>query len=251
MDRPDISRLNKNRGIFLNVGFITALMMTIMAFNYTVHDAPEKYKAPKPIEQDELVEVRRTIQKKKTLPPPPALKASNEIIDEEIIFNPEPEPIDPIITTEPVTDPVKPKPRMNVRPSAPPIVLPAEPKYTAPEVPFVVVEQMPRFSGCEEMGLSDSEIKQCSDKKMLEYIYSRIKYPSMARETIIEGTAVVSFVVEKDGSLTNLKIIREIGGGCGSEVVRVVKDMPNWIPGEQRGVKVRVQFNLPVKFKLD
>ncbi len=249
MDRPDISRLNKNRGLYLNVGFIAALSLTIWAFNYTVYETTEEYKVPTEMEEEELIPVQRTAQLKKTLPPPPSVNPSNEIFEEEVVFTPEPEPIDPIIVPDaPIVDP---KPIVKVRPPAPKVVVPVEPIDEGPEMPFMVVEQMPRFAGCEGQKLNDSEMKQCSDKAMLEYIYSKIKYPSIARENGIEGTAVVSFVVEKDGSLTDLKVARDIGGGCGREVIRIVKNMPDWIAGEQRGRKVRVQFNLPVKFKLD
>ena len=66
----------------------------------------------------------------------------------------------------------------------------------------------------------------------------------------IQGKGFVTFVVEKDGRGTNIKILRGIGGGCDEEAIRVVKNMPNWIPGKQRNVPVRVQFNLPISFVL-
>jgi len=62
---------------------------------------------------------------------------------------------------------------------------------------------------------------------------------------------VVSFVVEKDGSVTDPKILRDLGGGCGKEALRIVQAMPKWVPGKQRNQPVRVQFNLPVRFKLE
>ncbi|MBR3939337.1 MAG: energy transducer TonB, partial [Bacteroidales bacterium] len=66
----------------------------------------------------------------------------------------------------------------------------------------------------------------------------------------ITGRVFLTFVVEKDGSIANARILRDIGGGCGQEALRVVKSMPKWTPGEQRGRPVRVQFNLPVSFEL-
>ncbi|PKP34305.1 MAG: energy transducer TonB, partial [Bacteroidetes bacterium HGW-Bacteroidetes-15] len=65
-----------------------------------------------------------------------------------------------------------------------------------------------------------------------------------------QGTVYVTFVVEPNGSISNVKLLRDIGGGCGTEAIRVVKAMPKWQPGKQRGKAVRVQFNLPVKFIL-
>jgi protein TonB len=66
----------------------------------------------------------------------------------------------------------------------------------------------------------------------------------------VQGKVYVTFVVEVDGSITDVKVLRGIGSGCDDEAVRVVKSMPKWVPGKQRGVPVRVQFNLPINFKL-
>ena len=118
---------------------------------------------------------------------------------------------------------------------------------------FKVVEEMPRFPGCET--LVESERFNCSQKRLLEYIYTNIKYPAEARKNSIEGRSVAQFVVEKDGSISNVQIVRAIGGGCDEEVQRVVMSMNDmaekWIPGRQRGKDVRVQFTLPVSFKLE
>lgn len=120
---------------------------------------------------------------------------------------------------------------------------------------FKVVEEMPRFPGCEEQDLSAYEKRQCSNRKLLEFIYEEIKYPEEARKNEVSGMAVVQFIVEKNGSVSNVQAIRNIGSGCGAEAVRVVERMNErgirWIPGKQNGKKVRVQFNLPVSFKLN
>ena len=84
----------------------------------------------------------------------------------------------------------------------------------------------------------------------INFINKHIKYPKEARKNNIEGPVYVSFIIEKDGSITNINLIRDIGGGCGEEAMRVVKLMPKWNPGKQNGEFVRVQFMLPFKFKL-
>lgn len=104
-----------------------------------------------------------------------------------------------------------------------------------PEV-FVIVEDMPEFPGGQEA--------------MLEFLYSNIQYPKEASKNGIEGLIVVNFWVMEDGSLTNVEVKRAIGGGCDEEAVRVIKSMPNWIPGKQRGKAVIVSYNLPVRFAL-
>jgi protein TonB len=90
---------------------------------------------------------------------------------------------------------------------------------------------------------------------MLEFVYGNIRYPKPARRQGVEGICVVSFVVEKDGRLTNIRLRRDIGAGCGEEVLRVVQLMNEqdirWIPGKQDGEVVRVEFNLPVQFRLE
>ena len=85
---------------------------------------------------------------------------------------------------------------------------------------------------------------------MYAWIERNIQYPTLARNNKIEGKVYVTFVVESDGSISNPKILRDIGGGCGAEVIRILNQMPRWIPGKQRGKPARVQFNLPVNFQL-
>lgn len=114
---------------------------------------------------------------------------------------------------------------------------------------YKIVEQMPRFPGCETEEVSESEKTKCAQDKMFKFIYDNIHYPAQARIKGIGGRVVVRFVVEKDGSISNTEIVRDIGGGCGKAAINVLKKMPNWIPGKQRGKPVRVQYNLPVKFQ--
>ena len=118
----------------------------------------------------------------------------------------------------------------------------------SPEV-FKVVEQMPEFPGCNDVDASEQ--KKCRQKEMLMFIYKNIKYPEAARKEGLQGTNIVRFIVEKDGSISNEEMTKSIGGGTDVECLRVVRSMPKWLPGKQRGVPVRVQFNLPIKFKLE
>jgi periplasmic protein TonB len=104
------------------------------------------------------------------------------------------------------------------------------------EPPFIVVEKMPEFPG----GINS----------MNEFLAKNMKYPRLAVETGIQGIVFATFVVEKDGSITGIQILHGIGGGCDEEAIRVIRQMPKWDPGKQRGVPVRVQLNLPVKFVL-
>ncbi len=89
------------------------------------------------------------------------------------------------------------------------------------------------------------------EAELLKYLAENIKYPPLARENNIQGQVVLSFVVGKRGEITDVTIIKDIGGGCGKEAVRVVESMPRWIPGEANGNPVKVRFVLPVRFKLE
>lgn len=86
---------------------------------------------------------------------------------------------------------------------------------------------------------------------LYKYLAQNIKYPEIARQNGITGKVYVTFVVEKDGSITNVRVLRDIGGGCGAEAVRVVESMPNWKPGKMGKQVVRSEFNLPVNFNLE
>jgi len=115
---------------------------------------------------------------------------------------------------------------------------------------FIIVEEMPRFPGCENE--EDENTKSlCSNKKLSEFISNNIIYPEIARSNNIEGTVYISFVVEMNGSISNHTIVKEIGGGCGSEALRVINMMPIWIPGNNDGKAVRVQLSLPIKFEFE
>ena len=98
---------------------------------------------------------------------------------------------------------------------------------------FIVVEKNPRFNG-----------------DLNEWLSRHLKYPAMARENNIQGRVYVTFIVEKDGSITNVEILRSADPVLDAEALRVVKSMPKWEPGKQRNMAVRVKFTLPITFRL-
>lgn len=102
--------------------------------------------------------------------------------------------------------------------------------------PFTVVEEMPRYPGGEDA--------------MINYISANLKYPKEAQNAGIQGRVTVRFVVEKDGSITDVKVIRELDPSCDAEAIRVVEEMPKWTPGKQKGVAVPVFFTLPIIYRL-
>ncbi len=102
---------------------------------------------------------------------------------------------------------------------------------------YQIVEQMPKFPGGESA--------------LMEYVSKNVVYPEEAKEKEIQGRVFIGFVVEKDGSIGEVKVLRGIGGGCDEEAVRVIKGMPKWKPGMQKGKPVRVSYQIPIYFKLD
>jgi len=101
---------------------------------------------------------------------------------------------------------------------------------------FITVETMPEYPGGEQTRLS--------------FLANNIRYPKEEMAIGIQGTVYVQFVIEKDGSISNTKILRGVSSNIDKEVIRVVKLMPNWKPGTQKGEAVRAQFNMPVRFIL-
>jgi len=117
-----------------------------------------------------------------------------------------------------------------------PVMTEEEPEVEEEQV-FIVVEEMPSFPGGETA--------------RLEFLARNLVYPALAREAGIEGTVFITFVVQKDGTVGEVRVLRGIGGGCDQEAMRVVRSMPAWHPGRQRGMPVKVQFNMPIRFELN
>ena len=122
--------------------------------------------------------------------------------------------------------------------------------FTTEELYFSRPEKFPIFSEECKGIVEGGELKMCSDRKMLEALYREIRYPEEARRIGIEGTIVIEFVINKEGKVTNPKIVREIGGGCGEEGLRVVKKFKWSKPGEEDDKAVNTIFYLPIKFRL-
>ena len=109
--------------------------------------------------------------------------------------------------------------------------------------------RMPMFPGCG--GLSDYlQRKSCADRILLEWIYANIRYPMRARELGVEGMAIVRFVIDKEGYVTDVESINGLNEDVRKEIVDLVSHMPRWEPGMQNGEYVNVVFNLPINFKL-
>lgn len=250
-DDVDVFRMHTT---FLYLGLIGVLVVAVSAFNWTDYDdGPVAQTVTYDMDFDLEVEPPPATAEAPPPPPPPPPTVIEEVPKDIVMEEDEFEFIDQSIdATTSIDAPIL----EETVEDAPPPPPPPPPRPKEPEVAeiFKIVEEMPRFPGCETAGLSIAEKKACSDKKLMEYLYSEVNYPGLARENNIEGMVVVGFIVNADGSISDIQVLRDIGAGCGEEAKRVVAKMnelpDRWIPGKQRNVPVRVMFTLPIRFKL-
>ena len=219
--------LEKRRGLYLEIGLVVILVAALVAFNVKSYDQ-EQVEVTQRTAIDEVEDIVIQTQQEE-LPPPPPPEAPEVVTELNIIEDDAKSDNEIGIVNAEVTDKTE-----NIEIT--PVVVEQEEEEDE-QVIFQVVENDPEFPG----GL----------EAMYKFLAQNIKYPQLARETNITGKVYVTFVVEKDGSVSNARVLRDIGGGCGAEAIRVVKSMPKWTPGKQRGKAVRVQYNLPVNFNLN
>lgn len=222
--------------------------MCLVAFSYT--ETARRYEAVV-YDGDFDLEVPDVVRTAYTLPvaplPPPPPPVIEPVPDDEIVE-------DVKFEDTPLDEPLPPPPAGPRVPLAVPLPAESTPPPAAEtkiEDIFRIVEDMPMFPGCQDRGLDKEAAKSCAEQKMLEYIYAHTKCPAIARDNGVEGKAIVGFVVEKDGSISNVQVLRGPAAGISEEAMRVVSTFPKWIPGKQRGKPVRVSFVLPVQFKLE
>ncbi|MCB9080448.1 MAG: energy transducer TonB [Lewinellaceae bacterium] len=237
------------RGTFFNLGLALALGLSMLALGWTQYEPKVPFSENFILLEDVLeIDPPRTTDPPRPLPPPPP-PVIEEVPDEQVLAEEEPEFIDRSVDTDEAVE----TPPVQVKKVLPPPPPPPQPLPTDGDDIFFVVEDMPLFPGCENEKTKE-EKRQCSDRKVLEYVFKHLKCPVIARENGIEGTAVVQFVIDTDGTVTDVSILKDIGGGCGEEAARVINGMNEdnikWTPGRQRGRPVKVQFRLPVRFKL-
>jgi protein TonB len=214
--------LEPKKVIFTQIGLIVALAVVLLAFNYRSYEKGSMLNIQVQVDDtpEEIIPI--TKQEVKPPPPPPPKQVTViNIVKDDVVVEDDIE-IDVEADQETVMDDFVP-------------VFEEEEEVAEMEI-FTVVESMPAYPG--------------GDAARMKFLQENIKYPQMARESGIQGTVYVTFVVETDGSVTDVRVLRGIGGGCDEEAIRVINLMPSWNAGKQRGKPVRVQFNMPIKFTL-
>ena len=207
--------LEKKRSLYLQIGFVIALLLVYVAFEYKNYDKSNYNLGDLNLDDLEEEIIPITKQEQKPPPPPPPPPEIIEIVEDEVEIEEELE----IEDTESDEDEI------------------IEIEEEDDDEFFMVVENMPEFPG--------------GDLGLMKYIQKNVKYPPRAKEYNITGKVYVQFIVDKSGIVTNVKVVRGVDKNLDAEAVRVVKSLPKYKPGKQRGKPVRVMFTIPINFTLN
>ncbi len=216
--------LEKRKLTFVLIGLTTILAALFVAFEWTTSNVVKHDNAGLADVLFEEEIIPPTVQEATPPPPPPPAPVIEEILT--------------IVDDEKEIEQVEIQTYEDDQNKAQEIIAmpaPAEEDEVTNEI-FTVVEDMPMFPGGESA--------------LLSYIGKSVKYPVIAQENGIQGRVIVSFVVEKDGSVADATVVRGVDPSLDKEALRVVNSMPKWTPGKQRGKPVRVKYTLPVTFRL-
>lgn len=217
--------LESKKGIFFEVGLVLALAILLFAFEWK--SSSEEVSQFQTVAEDAIEEeiIPITQQMLKPPPPPPAAPKLSDLLN---IVETEAE-IDEELEIEDADDESENTEITNVDDFGD-----YGDEDTGENDLFEVVEDMPSFPG-----------------NVNKWIAKNVKYPMIAQENGIQGKVYVKFVIEKDGSITDVKIVRGVDASLDKEAVRVIKSMPKWKPGKQRNKPVRVSFTMPINFQLN
>lgn len=214
--------LQNKRGLFLEIGLIVSLALMIGAFSYSKTEKVVQVMDMGTVEvEEEIVEITRQDQK-----PPEPVKQTIAVVSDiiNVVKN------DVKITTD-----------FDFTEFSEDAIVVQQVGVTEEvaesDEPFIVAEEMPTFMGGDLT-------------KFREWVMERIKYPTIAAENGISGNVTLSFVIEKDGSLTNITVLQSPDRSLSDEAIRVLQMSPKWTPGKQRSTPVRVKYTLPVQFKI-
>lgn len=218
--------LENKKGLFTEIGMVLALVVCFAVFEWSTTAAEINLtgmSTPVNIDDIEMVPITRTPEAPTPAPPPPPKMADviNIVVDTEDlddnldVFNTEANPED-VVNYAPIEVPVE--------------------KIEEDDEPFVFVEQMPVFPG--------------GDAELRKYLAQSVKYPPIAIESGVQGRVFVTFVIDQQGAVTNVRVARPLDPSLDREAIRVVQSMPRWSPGLQRGRAVKVSYTVPINFVL-
>jgi len=220
--KSERASLEKNKSIYTLFGMILTLSLIWFAFEYKTYDK-RTVEIMRNVSLDDEEDIVLSTERIEPPPPPPPPQQTTviEIVEDDIEVE---DDLDIDIETDD-DDVIEEQ-----------VVEDEDETDGAEDEIFVFVEDQPGYPG--------------GDEARLKYLSKAIVYPEMAKESGIQGTVYVTFVVEKNGTISHVKVLRGIGGGCDEAAINAIKNMPKWKPGKQRGRAVRAQFNMPVRFIL-
>ena len=221
--KSEKASLENDKLVYVLMGFVFVLSLCYVALEWTEKEVTKYEVTDTEFLFEEEVEIQQTTQETPPPPPPPAVQevevlnvVEDNVETESIEVNTEDDKETEVVIAAPVDAPVE---------------------EEEEEVVFVVVESMPEFPGGQQA--------------LFKYLSENVKYPVIAQENGIQGRVICQFVVNKDGSIVDVEVVRSGGDpSLDKEAIRVIKSMPKWKPGKQRGKAVRVKYTLPVNFKL-
>ena len=214
--------LEDKKFTYVLLGFVFVLSVCYVALEWTEKEVTKYEVADTEFAFEEEIEIQQTSQDVTPPPPPPPVQevevlnvVEDDVETEEININTEDDKNTEVVIQAPVE---------------------IKEEEEEDNVVFVIVENKPEFPG--------------GDAAMMKYLSENIKYPVIAQENGIQGRVICQFVVNKDGSIVDINVVRSVDPSLDKEAIRVIKSMPKWKPGMQRGKAVRVKFTLPVVFRL-
>jgi len=221
--KSEQASLENDKLIYVLMGLVFVLSLVYVALEWTEREVTKYEVTDTEFLFEEEVEIQQTSQETPPPPPPPAVQevevlnvVEDNVETESIEVNTEDDKEAEVVIAAPVEAPVE---------------------EEEEEVVFVVVESMPEFPGGQQA--------------LFKYLSENVKYPVIAQENGIQGRVICQFVVNKDGSIVDVEVVRSGGdASLDKEAIRVIKTMPKWKPGKQRGKPVRVKYTVPVNFKL-
>lgn len=211
------------RGLLLEIGLAVALLIVIVAFLYT----PREYRIEQvdmqvAVVEEEITEITRQDQK----PPEPPKRTEITVITDILNIVTNDEKIETSVDFAEFAEDVEIIQQIAV-----------EEENIEDDQPFVKVEQMPSFMGGDLMTFRN-------------WVQSKVRFPQIAQENGISGRVLLMFVIERDGTLTNIQVLQTPDSSLSDEAIRVLKTSPKWTPGKQRNQSVRVKYTLPIDFRI-
>lgn len=224
--------LENYRALYVLIGLVMALTITIFAIEFKSYDPSlMDLGQMEALDDDEIIPVT-TREITPPPPPPPPPPQIIEVVDDDVELEEELE-IESTETDE--TEEVE--------------IIEVEEEESDEILSFAIVESVPVFPGCEDAKNND-ERNACFQREITKFISQNFKFPEMARQMGLSGKVYVNFVIEKNGELSNIEVVRGVDPLLDNEALRVVKKLPKFQPAKQRGRPVRSRFTLPFNLKL-